>query len=103
MASDEVAERERAVWLGAVCWASGLLLAGGTRLRVGADAAGAGPGGWRAGVEPAGLGKADGEDSAGAAPARGQPVAQKFTPWVRGVWSSCSHPPHSAPHLSLIT
>ena len=32
MASDEVAECERAVWVGAVCGAPGVLLAGGARL-----------------------------------------------------------------------
>ena len=32
LASDEVAERERAVWMVAVCGASGVLLAGGARL-----------------------------------------------------------------------
>ena len=56
MASDEVAERKRALWMVAVCRAPGVLLAGWARLRVGVDAARARPGRGHAGVVAAGMG-----------------------------------------------
>ena len=65
----------RQIWLGAVRGASGVLLVDWQRVRVGADAAGAGSGGGRAGVESAGLGSADGKDPAREGVAGGEPAA----------------------------
>jgi aryl-alcohol dehydrogenase-like predicted oxidoreductase len=47
---------------GSLCWPSGVLLIGGTRLRVGADAAGSRSGCGSAGLVTAGLGTTDGQD-----------------------------------------
>ena len=56
--------------------ASGLLLAGRPRLRMGADAAGARPARRHGGVEPARLGPVDRQDPPRTAAARGEPPAQ---------------------------
>ena len=76
MAFDEVAGRFGSIRLGALCGASGVLLADRPRVRMGTDAAGARSGGRRAGVESAGMGTVDGQDPARAATAGGEPAAQ---------------------------
>jgi hypothetical protein len=77
LAPDEVAGRRRSPRLDALCRAPGVLLAGRPRLRVGADAAGAGSGRRRRGVEPARLGPPDRQDPPRPAAARRQPPAEQ--------------------------
>src|SRR6185295_16505112 len=76
VASDEVARRLRPARVGSLRGPPGVLLARGTRVRVGADAAGARPGSGRRGVEPPGMGPADGQDPAWTAAARREPASQ---------------------------
>src|SRR5581483_1679348 len=76
LAFDEVTVSCRSLRLDSLCRAPGLLLVDRAGLRVGADAAWNHGKGRRVGVEPAGLGAADGEDQARTTDARGEPVAQ---------------------------
>jgi hypothetical protein len=62
--------------LGALRGASGLLLAGGAGLRMGADAVGARSAGGRGGVESAGMGPADRQDPSRPADAGGEPAQE---------------------------
>ena len=82
MKSLAVSER---VWPRPLCRASGLLLAGRARLRVGTDAARAGPGGRRRGVESAGLGTAHRQDPPRPGATAGEPPesAGRSSIWVR--------------------
>ena len=84
LAPDEVAGGVGAVWVGAVCGAPGLLLAGRPRLRVGADAAGARSGGGALVWRPLGWGRLTGQDPPRAAAAGDEPVAQDCRPGAAG-------------------
>ena len=77
MAFDEVASRLGSLRLGALCRASGVLLADWPRVRMGTDAARAGSGSGSAGLESAGMGAADRKDSPRAAAAASKPTASR--------------------------
>src|SRR5208282_1009855 len=64
LALDEIPGHFRALWLAPLRWTPGLLFAHRKRVRMGAYAAWSGPGSWRTGLEPAGLGPFDRKDSA---------------------------------------
>ncbi len=77
LASDEVAGCFRPLRLAAVRCPPGVLLADRAGVRVGVDAAGARPEGWRGRMEPAWLGAPDRQDPSRAAAAGRQPAPQQ--------------------------